>query len=321
MPKKIYATFVLPAPNGCNLDCPFCVIAHRREAKNSKLTHEDYLYFLTDILVYLKIDRFAIQGYEPLLPETWPLTKALLRIAGAFFCETTFVTNGTYLVDHAEEIGGFPGLVDAITVSLDSADPAIHDKLRRVSGTFEKALNGIKAVSRTFRGDLIVNSILFPGKTKYLENMPELLDRLGIREWALSPLINIGSEAHVPHGEQLKESLLKLSDRAEAYGITVFLSDELRQTEGTDLFKEFYVRTLGVEEEVFRLSPDGSCSRGIEVLGTSVGVPNWDTREQPTAFLQRIFADIGVVLEHRSKLAETFASWHAGKVVSTIERR
>ncbi|MES2225581.1 MAG: radical SAM protein [Patescibacteria group bacterium] len=313
-PKKIYATFVLPAPNGCNLDCAFCVIAHRREAIDSRLIHEDYLRFLTDILVHMPIARFSIQGYEPLLPETWPLTKALLEIAGAFFCETSFVTNGTYLAEHARELGAFPGLVDAVTISIDSADPAIHDKLRRKSGALERALEGIMALRREFSGDIAVNSVLFPGKMEYLKDMPQLLANLGVREWIISPHIRVGSDVKVPHGEDLKYDLLELSAMAHAFGVKVLLSDELRLTEGSDLYTDLYVRSLKSEDEIFRLSPDSTCSRGLEILGTVDSVPEWDGAERPSLFLRRIFAECGVSLQSRSKLARVFASWHANRI-------
>ncbi len=314
MPKKTYATFVLPAPNGCNLGCAFCVIAHRKEAVDSKLAHEDYLRFLADILVHMPIARFSIQGYEPLLPETWPLTKALLKLAGAFFCETSFVTNGTYLAEHARELGEFPGLVDAITVSIDSADLAIHDKLRRKNGALEATLQGIRALKREFRGDIAVNSVLFPGKMAHLKDMPQLLANLGIEEWIISPHIRIGSDVKVPHGEKLKYDLLELSAMARAFGVKVLLSDELRLTEGGDLYKDVYVRSLKSREEIFRLSPDGSCSRGLEILGTSGPVPMWNTTESATLFLNRIFADRGVTLQSRSLVARILASWHANRI-------
>ena len=321
MSKEVYATFVLPAPNGCNLDCPYCVIAQREEARQSVLTDSDYVRFLTGILADLPVKRFAIQGYEPLLPEVWPLTKSLLKIAGQFLCESTVITNGTYLADHAKELGGFPGLVDSLTVSLDSANARVHDKLRRKAGCFDAALAGIRAVAHDFKGELLVNSVLLPGRASYLEGMPELLASLGVREWAVSPLISVNKEIKVAHGEELKEDLLRLSSRAGTYGIKVFLSDELRLTAGNDLFEDFYVRSLGTNEEIFRLSPDGSCSRGVEVLGPSLAVPKWDGKEVPAEFVARIFGDVGSTVRKRSPLARALARGHADRVVHSIERR
>lgn len=307
---ELYATFVLPALD-CNLNCAYCVIKQRNEASTSELTAEDYIRFFKEILIDLKIRRFSIQGYEPLLPETWPLTKELLQIAGAFFCESSVITNGTYLAEHAQELGSFPGLVDSLTVSLDGDRAEVHDKLRRTTGCFDAALGGLRAVSREFRGILMVNSVLFPGKTDYLARMPELLSQVGVREWAISPYIHVGKKTKVPNQVQMREDLLYLTGKASIYGIKVYLSDELRRMDGTDLYKDFYVRGLGVDEGIFRLSPDGSCSRGQEILTTSKTSPMWDRTEAPAAFLRRIFAEKDWDMQRRNVFARTIRRWHA----------
>ena len=318
--KELYPTFVLPAPQGCNLGCPYCVIAQRQEAVDSKLSHLDYLEFLLDILVNFKIGKMSIQGFEPLLPETWPLTKMMLKTACQLGCETSVITNGTYLVDHASELGGFFGIADTLTVSLDSYVADKHDQMRQVSGSFAAAIAGIRALAPDFYGSLQVNSVLMPNRAAYLEDMPELLRELGISKWALSPLIQIGdTSSRVPQGRQMRLDMERLINKAECLGIDVFLSDELRQHEGNDLFTGFYVQTLPRDADVFRLSPDGSCSRGIEILGAASQGPKWDGLENPSIFLARIFSDIDVEFERRSFLTRKLAKWRASFIKKTWE--
>src|ERR1700733_13244364 len=73
-------TFIVPA-SVCNLRCGFCAIRHRHEAVNSTLSVNDYCYFLSEIARKEPLAISAIQGYEPLLPESWQYTSRLLNTA------------------------------------------------------------------------------------------------------------------------------------------------------------------------------------------------------------------------------------------------
>ncbi len=316
--KELYPTFVLPG--GCNLKCGFCVIGQRNEAETPFLSEMDYIRFLTDILVDFKVHKMSIQGEEPLLPQTWRLTKRLLQVATAFNCETSLVTNGTYLAEHAAEFGGFFGIADTVPVSLDRCCPERHDKLRRIKGTFEAAITGIMALQAAdFYGSLQVNSVLLPHRVSYLEEMPELLMDLGIKRWALSPLIQVNAEdSTVPHGMQMRTDMEHLIAKAERLGIRVFLSDELRRHDGNDLFKGFYMETLPQGANIFRLSPDGSCSRDSEVLYSAEHSPKWVTEEEPSAFLARIFGETGVQFEPRSLVMRQILRKRALRIMKTM---
>jgi hypothetical protein len=149
--------------------------------------------------------------------------------------------------------------------------------------------------------------------------MPELLVSLGIKQWSISPLISIDNRSHVRHGEQVRTDLQRLIKKAEGLGLVVFLADELRQLESNDLFEGFYMRTLSPDAEVFRLSPDATCSRGVEVLGNALSAPIWDTAERPADFIERIFAAQGIKLERRSYLGRTLASWRASRIEKNLE--
>lgn len=295
----LYATFVLPAPNGCNLNCSFCAIAQRGEATESRLIHADYVRFLTETLTHFKVGRVGIQGYEALLPETWPLTRELLRMAATCFCETSLITNGVLLEKHVPELAE---LLDSATVSLDSDRAEIHDTLRGVKGAHEKAVVGLRALAKAFAGRRVtVASVLFPGKAHHLVAMPELLSSVGVTEWLISPLINFRKGEHVPEAAFIRETILSLAEKASRYGVRVLLSDELRKLEQTaDLYKVLSLEALEGGDDFFRLSPDGSCSRGVEALGLASHAPIWDTATPAELFLKRIFGEVGQKLAERS---------------------
>src|SRR5215470_20219284 len=73
-----FVTFVVPAPKGCNLQCPFCLVRQRREITETCLRPEDFARFVREAAERAPIFAVAVQGYEPLLPESLPYTQAIL---------------------------------------------------------------------------------------------------------------------------------------------------------------------------------------------------------------------------------------------------
>ena len=72
-------TFIVPAPNGCNLACPFCYIRQRREDEAVRnLTPDDYGRFIREVAERQSIAAVCIQGYEPLLDASFAYTRSIL---------------------------------------------------------------------------------------------------------------------------------------------------------------------------------------------------------------------------------------------------
>jgi uncharacterized Fe-S cluster-containing radical SAM superfamily protein len=67
-----FLTFVVPAPDGCNLKCSFCLVQRRQEVADTRLRPGDFARFIRDVADRAPIFALAIQGYEPLLPESLP---------------------------------------------------------------------------------------------------------------------------------------------------------------------------------------------------------------------------------------------------------
>ncbi|MBF0426213.1 MAG: radical SAM protein [Magnetococcales bacterium] len=83
---------------------------------------------------------FSFQGGEPTL---YPELPEYIRAVRPERNVVSVTTNGTLL--DREKILALRSLgVDILTISLDSADPAIHDAFRGVKGTFDKTLNTIR---------------------------------------------------------------------------------------------------------------------------------------------------------------------------------
>src|SRR5262249_7375954 len=92
-----FLTFVVPALNGCNLRCSFCLVRQRHEIAETHLGPEDLVRFIREAGQRAPIFALAIQGYEPLLPESLPYTQAILATGRFLNLPTTLVTNGTRL--------------------------------------------------------------------------------------------------------------------------------------------------------------------------------------------------------------------------------
>jgi hypothetical protein len=94
-----FLTFVVPAGNGCNLKCPFCLVRQRGENFDVYLRPEDLARFIREAAEVAPIFALTIQGYEPLLPKSQPYTQSILATGRFLGLPTSLVTNGVNLTD------------------------------------------------------------------------------------------------------------------------------------------------------------------------------------------------------------------------------
>lgn len=116
----------------CNLNCLHCgSTAGGRRAR--ELSPEEALKICSDLKA-AGCGGVALMGGEPLLRKDFFAIAARVRELGM---ELSVITNGTV---QSEEI--FAGLKRlgprAVAVSLDAADPALHDRIRGAKGAFQK---------------------------------------------------------------------------------------------------------------------------------------------------------------------------------------
>lgn len=296
---EMAATFVVPAPRGCNLTCPFCIIRARREAKplEHALTAEDYTQFLHALCAQHRVGLVSLQGYEPLLPESWPYSAALLETARSLGIDTALITNGTHLAERVSDLVRLE--VKGITVSIDSGDPALHDASRGTTGAFAQALHGLRVASASpLRERVMVASVLQCKKSHYLRGMPTLLKDLGIKQWVVTPVYKVGhstvggiADSH----ESIVLQLRWLNSLSGQNGIQMLVDDEFSElAEGTTgkLMRREALRLRQLErlESVVRLSPNGSCSVGRDILRRADGgVPRWRAKdEEASDFVARV---------------------------------
>jgi MoaA/NifB/PqqE/SkfB family radical SAM enzyme len=94
------------------------------------------------ILDELKVNNVHIQGVEPLLYKNIDLLLCKIYKGRGI----SITTNGWFLQNHIEDISKY---CSSISVSLDGASAELHDKIRGVPGSFNRALEGIKLLRNT----------------------------------------------------------------------------------------------------------------------------------------------------------------------------
>ncbi len=290
-------TFIVPSLNGCNLACPFCFIKQRDEqATINDLAFSDYSRFIFSTAVQKSVTAICVQGYEPLLPDSFKYTEVILATGKHLGIPTSLVTNGTHLRQHVPTL--FKLRPSRIAVSLDSADPAIHDKARGKDGAFNDTLMGLEFAASVppLRKALVVTSVLMPKKHERLMGMPKLLSKLGIDRWVVNALVKVGKgdKLGAPAGERgaILDDLLVLKAEADRYGIDMVVDDEFGQLSEDDRARELMdvealrIKRLARPEGVYRLVPTGHCSKGADILKpVHNGTPIWDPTTDAGEFL------------------------------------
>ena len=158
----------------CNLSCGFCF---RTPGQPGDITPEECERVIP-FLNRIGIEDVIISGGEPfLLP--WIMEIAHLLKSQGFSVD--ICTNGTKLT--AETVAATGEVFSEVSVSLDSHDAKIHDALRGVPGSWERAVRGIRQLVRRgvqVHSISVVNQRTLPG----IVECAKFLSSLGVKSTA-----------------------------------------------------------------------------------------------------------------------------------------
>jgi MoaA/NifB/PqqE/SkfB family radical SAM enzyme len=237
-----------------------------------------------------RVEAVSIQGYEPLLPDSFPYTRAILSTGQWLNIPTSLVPNGTHLAQWVDELAVLaPG---RISVSLDAAEAGAHDRQRGRRGAFDLTVGGLRkaALGLSAATELVVTSILMPKRRAQLDAMPELLREIGVGRWVVTALQKVGKNrpgGPVGDRDKIIADLRILRDRAEAVGIDFKVDDEfdgLASGGSADDFERNRIRRLVNPDGVYRLVPGGRCSKGADILKPLTDkTPRWDPKTMDAA--------------------------------------
>ncbi len=162
----------------CNATCEHCSFFTAVEEDGRNVLTLEQAQKLIKEAQALGVSVINFVGGEPLLREDLP---EIIRAVNKDFSTTILFTNGWHLEEKAPELKK-AGL-DSIYVSLDAADPEIHDTFRRKPGLFKKALQGIKKAKK-LGFSLGISTTITPEAYQKgeLDKIIELGKELGIHE-------------------------------------------------------------------------------------------------------------------------------------------
>lgn len=181
----------------CNLACVHC---RRVETVDTgeELTTGEFKHVL-DSAATMGRPIIVFSGGEPLLRDDW---EALAEYGAALGLPTALATNGTMIDDDlAGRIAA--ARFHRVSVSLDGADAETHDLFRGVSGSFQRALDGIGAL-RTNSVPVQINCTIAGHNVHQVEAVYALAESLGVVAFHLFLLVPVGCGAAIADSHQLE---------------------------------------------------------------------------------------------------------------------
>ncbi|HHP7234620.1 MAG TPA: radical SAM protein [Desulfobacterales bacterium] len=216
-PYPLQSIYFYPTES-CNLRCVHCWVRphHVPDPKayqfrnRENITVEQMEAVIREALP-LGLQHVKFTGGEPLLsPLFFDYLKCFSRYGLRFGLETNATLVDT---DAARRLKKYA--VHLISTSLDGSTPEKHERIRRVPGSFDRTLQGIRALI----GQGIHPQVIFclqQSNFHDLEDTIRLAEELRIRSFEINPLITIGGDNGQNGCRGLEiEQLLQLECRIE----------------------------------------------------------------------------------------------------------
>lgn len=258
--------------NACNLNCSHCHI-NARSALKDELDLFEAMRVITE-LAALGTKVIIFSGGEPLLRKDFVLALAEYSVDEGII--PAILTNGV-LLDREVALELKNSGITAVGLPLDSIDPLNHDRLRNMSGSFQKAVN---AINSCLDVDLEVVITTMALKNTF-NDIPQRIDymlHLGVSQVAVYDLIPVGRGRKVMdeamNNEQRIELIRYLQREQEKSKMVFTMSggqplypeivSKIHQTRGTKpsdlLLKHFWINNpIGCHAGIlyFSLRPNG----------------------------------------------------------------
>ena len=199
----------------CNLSCAHCRRLDTNEAVGKDLSTEQ-----AKDLVRQLAELGGKQSFNPILVFSGgePLCREdlfeLITYAGSLSITPALATNGTLIDAEVAEKIKDNGVV-RVAVSLDGATGRVHNKLRKLDGCFEKALEGISHL-REKDIPFQINITLTRHNAHQLEDVYELAKRCGAVAVHIFMLVPVGcgqvlADTDMLSPKEYEDMLVKIS--------------------------------------------------------------------------------------------------------------
>jgi len=199
----------------CNLNCAHCRRLESDEAAGSDLSTTQARDMIEQLAQLGKgqpmMPVLVFSGGEPLCRED---LLELVAYAQEARITTALATNAT-LID--EKIAGqiSSSRIARVSVSLDGSTAQVHNKLRQLEGSFERALAGIQHL-RQHAVPFQINITLTTNNAEQLEDVYELASSLGAVALHIFMLVPVGcgqilAQTDMLSPEQYEQKLVEIS--------------------------------------------------------------------------------------------------------------
>lgn len=179
MPRPVIDNMVFELTEACNQCCRFCYNYWRDGSTplpppDPRLARKT----LHRLLSQAAVGTVSFSGGEPMLLRNIHDLALAARFKG---CHVNVLTNGTLLTENA--LANFVSLgIGAIQIPVLSADPAVHEYLTQVPGSWAKATDALRRVAGAMPGGayavLVITAVNAPGVPQTLQ----LIRNLGVRK-------------------------------------------------------------------------------------------------------------------------------------------
>ncbi len=198
----------------CNLTCAHCRRLESDEAAGKDLSTAQAQELIEQLADLGKSQAFmpvlVFSGGEPLCREDLFELVGQAQMAGII---PALATNGTLIDAAAAQHIADSGIV-RVAVSLDGATAEVHNKLRQLDGSFERALEGISRL-REKNVPFQINVTLTKHNAEQLEDIYELAESLGAVAVHIFMLVPVGcgqvlAETDMLSPQQIEQKLLEI---------------------------------------------------------------------------------------------------------------
>ncbi len=256
----------------CNLRCFHCHVS-AAEAMANELSLEEATQAI-DEMAELGTQAIIFSGGEPLLRKDFVLALAEYCIDLGIL--PAMLTNGVLLNSRVAWELKEAGIL-AVGLPIDSINPEIHDKLRNVPGSFDKALKAID-VCLDVDLEVVVTTMALKSTFEEIPKRINFIANLGVDEVAVYDLVPVGRGKNmieeamtqeqrfktVQHLQRLQEQTEMVFTMSGGQPLYPEVALQMHKNRGTDskdlLLKQFWVHNpVGCHAGIsyFSLRPNG----------------------------------------------------------------
>ncbi|MCM8803558.1 MAG: radical SAM protein [Candidatus Omnitrophica bacterium] len=185
----------------CNLKCAHCSISAGSAGKD-ELSTEEGLSFIEDV-ANLGPVKFVFTGGEALLRKD---IFELIEYATSLNMQVEVATNGTLIDDNVAKRLKNAGVYE-VAISMDGIGK-IHDNIRGIKGTFDKAVRAIKACKKAGL-KVHFHTTIFKINISELSRIVDFAEQLQVDRIYIGTLVPVGRGQKISHvclsGEEVKQ--------------------------------------------------------------------------------------------------------------------